>query len=78
MTVSNTNTSLDLNKNKEDVEHQRTSRDLVQTLGSDHDFAEVNWRENEALQACYSIALANNISLDDLPQTVIVSNAKNV
>ena len=78
MTLCNNSASLNLNKNTDEVELQRASGELVQTRGSGINPTDISWRENEALQACYSIALANNISLNELPQTVIVSNAKTV
>ena len=59
MTLCNKNASLNLNKNTDDLELQRTSRDLAQNRGSRLD-TEISSRENEAVQACYSIALANN------------------
>ena len=78
MTLCNTSAGHNLNMNTDEVEQQRASDPLVQTRGSGINPTDISWRENEALQACYSIALANNISLNELPQTVIVSNAKNV
>ena len=61
MTLCNKNASLNLNKNTDDLDLQRTSRDLAQNQGIGKDPTEIISRDNEAVQACYSIALANNI-----------------
>ena len=49
MKLCNNNASLNLNKNTDDNEVQRTSRELAQTRGSGLDPTEISSRENEAL-----------------------------
>ena len=51
MTLCNKNASLNLNKNTDDLEHQRTSRDLAQNQGNGKDPTEIISRDNEAVQA---------------------------